>query len=94
MIKLMNKKGATALATALGLCAYSIAPSNSAVISKPITPSEARDIKGGLLITTAFAAAIVGILTVDAALIGHMMSTYRDLETKRQKNEGSYARNP
>ena len=90
MIKLINKKGATALATILGLCAYSVTPSNSAITSKPITPSEARDIKGGVLPW-----AFIGIaLAVDAALTASMVNLYGSLESTKQQNEGSYARNP
>lgn len=90
MIKLINKKGATALATILGLCAYSITPSDSAITSKPITPSEARDIKGGLLPW-----AVVGwALGAEAVLIASMVTLYGTLESTRQQNEGSYARNP
>ena len=90
MTKLINTKGVTALATALGLCAYSIAPSNSAIISKPITPSEARDIKGGIL-----PLALVGwAIAADVALTVGAMALYGNLETSRQQREGSYARNP
>jgi len=92
MTKLINTKGVTALATALGLCAYSIAPSNSEIVSKPITPSEARDIKGGAFFLPW---ALVGFaLAADAALTAAAMSLYSDLEVSRQQREGSYARNP
>lgn len=90
MIKLINKKGATALATVLGLCAYSITPGNSVITSKPITPSEARDIKGGILPW-----AFIGVaLAADAVLTASMVALYGNLESTKQQNEGSYARNP
>ena len=90
MTKLIKTKGVTALATALGLCAYSIAPSNSEIVSKPITPSEAQDIKGGALPW-----ALIGIaLAADAAITAAAMALYGNLESSRQDREASYARNP
>lgn len=90
MTKLIKTKGVTALATALGLCAYSIAPSNSEIVSKPITSSEARDIKGGIIPW-----AVVGIaLAADIALTAAAMALYGTLESSRQDREASYARNP
>jgi hypothetical protein len=83
MIKLINTKGALALATALGFCAHSIVPSNSALVSKPITPVEAQSIKGGIIPIAIVAAAIIA----DATLIAVMVTMYTMLEVANQQNQ-------
>ena len=86
MLKLINKKGATALATALGVCAYSVAPNNSAIISTPITPSEAQDIKGGIV--PLLPLAVIGwAITIDTAIIGAMIGVYVASEIIKHQNQ-------
>ncbi|MFT5374447.1 MAG: hypothetical protein ACI906_001266 [Candidatus Latescibacterota bacterium] len=83
MIKLINTKGALALATALGFCAHSIVPSNSALVSKPITPVEAQSIKGGIIPIAIVAAAIIA----DAALISAMIAYHAVLLSIEAQNQ-------
>ena len=83
MIKLINTKGALALATALGFCAHSIVPSNSALVSKPITPVEAQSIKGGIIPIAIVAAAIIA----DAALISAMIAYHAVLLPIEAQNQ-------
>jgi hypothetical protein len=52
-------------------------PSNSALVSKPITPVEAQSIKGGL-VPLAFLAAVV---TVDVILTAAMIAYHGQLLT-------------
>jgi len=83
MTKLINTKGALALATALGFCAHSIVPNNSALVSKPITPVEAQSIKGGVIPAAIIAAAIVA----DAALISAMIAYHAVLLSIEAQNQ-------
>jgi hypothetical protein len=83
MTKIINTKGAMALAMALGFCAQSIVPSNSALVSKPITPVEAQHIKGGVVPL----AIVVGILAVDATLTVGMIAMWAVLESTKQQNQ-------
>jgi len=69
MTKFVHTKGAMALAMALGFCAQSIVPSNSALVSKPITPVEAQHIKGGVIPIAIVVAAIAADVTLIAAMV-------------------------
>lgn len=71
MTKIINTKGAMALAMALGFCAQSIVPSNSALVSKPITPTEAQHIKGGVIPIAIVAAALIADVTLIAVMVNY-----------------------
>lgn len=71
MTKFVHTKGAMALAMALGFCAQSIVPSNSALVSKPITPVEAQHIKGGVIPIAIVAAALIADVTLIAVMVNY-----------------------
>ena len=88
MTKLINMKGAVALAMALSFCVYSVAPTldNSTIVSEPITSYEAQSIEGGLLPIAAAVAAspliikvVVAVATIDAVLIVGAWALYGNL---------------
>ena len=88
MIRLINMKGAVALAMALSFCVYSVAPTldNSTIVSNPITSYEAQDIKGGVVVLIPIA--WVGYaLAADAAIIVGSFALYGVLEVARQLRE-------
>ena len=94
MTKLINMKGAVALAMVLSFCVYSVAstpgvaptPDNSTIVSKPITFYEAQDIEGSALPVLAIAAKlIIPLIAADLALIGVMALTYVAVEVASKK---------
>ena len=91
MTKLINMKGAVALAMALSFCVYSVAPTldNSTIVSKPITSYEAQAIKGGILLTATFLAACI---LADVAIISAMVTVY-GMSVAASQKQGSSSSN-
>ena len=95
MTKLINMKGAVALAMVLSFCVYSVAftpgvaltPDNSTIVSKPMTSYEARDIKGGIVAVVIPMAWVGYALAADAAIIVGGFALYGALEVVRQLKE-------